>query len=143
MVGADFWSIQSPLTELTYRCIIPVRCGVEQRQLVGLITRRSQVRILAPLPRSYQRPSGYPELGSPTVFVVSDPARRRFLARDRRPSALRLSKELVGVLQYKTAEGRNSSTLTTYESHLRLWVSHAGGIQVSDVAARNLRGFLA
>ena len=26
------------------------RCGVEQWQLVGLITRRSQVRILAPLP---------------------------------------------------------------------------------------------
>ncbi len=32
--------------------IIPFRrCGVEQRQLVGLITRRSQVRILSPLPK--------------------------------------------------------------------------------------------
>jgi hypothetical protein len=33
-------------------------CGVEQWQLVGLITRRSQVRILAPLPWINCRPSG-------------------------------------------------------------------------------------
>jgi hypothetical protein len=39
------------------------RCGVEQWQLVGLITRRSLVRIQAPLLDSNSRP-----LGSPAVF---------------------------------------------------------------------------
>jgi hypothetical protein len=30
--------------------VIRLRCGVEQWQLVGLITRRSQVQVLPPLP---------------------------------------------------------------------------------------------
>ena len=61
----------------------------------------------------------------------------------RRPSGLTLSKALVGFLLYKTAEGLSLSTLTTYESHLRLWICHAGDKQVGDVAARDRRGFLA
>ena len=31
----------------------PLRCGVEQWQLVGLITRRSQVQVLPPLPKEH------------------------------------------------------------------------------------------
>ena len=62
---------------------------------------------------------------------------------DRRPSGLTLSKALVGYPQYKTAEGLSPSTLTTYEAHLRLWVSYAGEVTVNDVTARDLRAFLA
>jgi hypothetical protein len=38
------------LDKLRISSIIVKRCGVEQRQLVGLITRRSLVRIQSPLP---------------------------------------------------------------------------------------------
>ena len=44
------------------------RCGVEQWQLVGLITRRSQVQVLPPLLRGNQRPPGYPKQASLAVF---------------------------------------------------------------------------
>src|SRR5215216_6223709 len=44
------------------------RCGVEQWQLVGLITRRSQVQVLPPLLRDNRRPPGYPKQASPAVF---------------------------------------------------------------------------
>ena len=44
------------------------RCGVEQWQLVGLITRRSQVQVLPPLLRDNQRPPGYPKQACPAVF---------------------------------------------------------------------------
>lgn len=62
---------------------------------------------------------------------------------NRRPSGLTLSKAQVGFLQYKSAEGMSPTTLTTYESHLRLWISCAGDIDVSDVTAGDLRGFIA
>src|SRR5215216_6091252 len=44
------------------------RCGVEQWQLVGLITRRSQVQVLPPLLRDNRRPPGYPKQAGPAVF---------------------------------------------------------------------------
>src|SRR5215208_408232 len=44
------------------------RCGVEQWQLVGLITRRSQVQVLPPLLRDNRRPPGSPKQASPAVF---------------------------------------------------------------------------
>jgi hypothetical protein len=37
-----------------------IRCGVEQWQLVGLITRRSEVRILSPLPDDEKAPLKVP-----------------------------------------------------------------------------------
>ena len=49
-----------------------LRCGVEQRQLVGLITRRSLVRIQSPLPE--RRPRGrlfFLFQESPPVFVFA------------------------------------------------------------------------
>ncbi len=46
----DTTSPKRLLTLYTVWSIILADCGVEQWQLVGLITRRSQVRILAPLP---------------------------------------------------------------------------------------------
>ncbi|MCJ7739502.1 MAG: tyrosine-type recombinase/integrase [Anaerolineae bacterium] len=62
---------------------------------------------------------------------------------NRKPSGLTLSKAQVGFLQYKSAEGMSPTTLTTYEGHLRLWISCAGDIDVSDVTAGDLRGFIA
>src|SRR5215207_2294277 len=44
------------------------RCGVEQWQLVGLITRRSQVQVLPPLLRDNRRPPGSPKQAGPAVF---------------------------------------------------------------------------
>src|SRR5512136_1017543 len=44
------------------------RRGVEQWQLVGLITRRSQVRVLPPLLKGNRRPQGTLKLGSLAVF---------------------------------------------------------------------------
>jgi hypothetical protein len=49
--GSPFRAFLVLLTTDGVWSIIRTRCGVEQRQLVGLITRRSQVRILAPLPK--------------------------------------------------------------------------------------------
>jgi len=44
-----------------------------------LITRRSQVRILAPLPESNRRPQGYDFLVDPAMFGSQNPVRRRIL----------------------------------------------------------------
>ena len=41
-----------------YNSILTSRRGVEQWQLVGLITRRSQVRVLSPQQKENHRPSG-------------------------------------------------------------------------------------
>jgi hypothetical protein len=62
---------------------------------------------------------------------------------DRSTPGLTLSKALVGYLQHKTAEGLSPSTFTTYEAHLRLWVSYTGEVAVNDITARDLRTFLA
>ena len=66
------------LTYLAFGCIIVARCVVEQRQLVGLITRRSQVRILSPLPKHYSRSSGQGIFGSLTIFGSWSLTKRRF-----------------------------------------------------------------
>lgn len=60
---------------------------------------------------------------------------------DRRPSGLTVSKAVVGYLQYKTAEGLSTSTITTYESHLKLRVSYAGEVTLSDVTTQDLQRF--
>jgi hypothetical protein len=57
-ISCDARCAPSYLTPPASWGIIRARCGVEQRQLVGLITRRSQVRILAPLPERRARSSG-------------------------------------------------------------------------------------
>jgi hypothetical protein len=44
------------------------RCGVEQWQLVGLITRRSQVQVLPPLLNINQKPPGSAKTERLAVF---------------------------------------------------------------------------
>ena len=61
----------------------------------------------------------------------------------RSTSGLKLSKALVGFLQYKAAEGLSASTLVSYEAHLQLWIEHNGDIEVDQVTAPDLRGFIA
>lgn len=62
---------------------------------------------------------------------------------NRRSSGLKLSKALVGFLQYKAAEGLSPHTLVSYEAHLKLWIEHNGDVEVDQVTAQNLRAFLA
>ena len=62
---------------------------------------------------------------------------------NRRPSGLQLLKALVGFLQYKAAEGLSSPTLTSYEGHLKLWMSYAGDVEINEVTAQDLRAYLA
>jgi len=63
---------------------------------------------------------------------------------NRRPSGLQLSKALVGFLQYKAAEGLSSTTLISYEGHLKLWMSYAGDVvEINEVTAQDLRAYLA
>jgi integrase/recombinase XerD len=62
---------------------------------------------------------------------------------NRRPSGLRLSKALVGFLHYKAAEGLSPTTLTNYEAHLKLWISHGGDLEIDGVTAQDLRAYLA
>ena len=64
-----------PTRMLKFRAL-STRCGVEQWQLVGLITRRSQVRVLPPLPnRIHPEPR--------TEAVEQFLARLRFEQRDK------------------------------------------------------------
>ena len=61
---------------------------------------------------------------------------------NRRSLGLQLLKALVGFLQYKAAEGLGSTTLTSYEGHLKLWMSYAGDVEIK-VTAQDLRAYLA
>ena len=78
------------------------RCGVEQWQLVGLITRRSQVQVLPPLLSYNRRPPGSPKQASPAVFG-SKSLQKKEIFMNQRPTGLSLSKATVGFLQYKGA----------------------------------------
>ncbi len=62
---------------------------------------------------------------------------------NRRPSGLKLSKALVGFLQYKAAEGLSGTTLVSYEAHLKLWIEYGGDAEVDQVTAQDLSAFLA
>ena len=62
---------------------------------------------------------------------------------NRRPSGLQLSKAVVGFLQYKAAEGLSPTTLTSYEGHLKLWISYASDVEIDEVTAQDLRAYLA
>src|SRR3990172_10837569 len=62
---------------IRYGNICGLRCGVEQWQLVGLITRRSQVRVLPPLLDVNLRPPGYAKQASPAVFGSESLPKRR------------------------------------------------------------------
>jgi len=57
---------------------------------------------------------------------------------------LKLSKALLGFLQYKTAEGLSPNTLVSYEYLLNLWVSQIGGdVDVSQVTTQDLCNHIA
>src|SRR5215217_7813430 len=108
------------------------RCGVEQWQLVGLITRRSQVQVLPPLLRDNRRPPGYPKRASPAVFDSESLPKRRF-SMNQRPTGLNVTKAITGFLQYKSAEGLSPVTVTGYDRDLKLWIEYQGDMDVAEV----------
>ena len=62
---------------------------------------------------------------------------------NRRPSGLKLSKAIVGFLQYKAAEGVSPNTTINYEWHLKLWLSFTEDIEVRQLTAYKIREFIA
>ena len=57
---------------------------------------------------------------------------------------LKLSKALLGFLQYKTAEGLSPNTLMSYEHLLNLWVSQTGeDVEVSKITTQDLCNHIA
>ncbi len=61
-----------------------------------------------------------------------------------RPSGLKLSKTLLGFMQYKTAEGLSPTTLVGYEHVLTLWISQIGEErEVSQISTQDLCNYIA
>src|SRR5690606_7544624 len=125
-------SVSGQLTEFT-------RCGVEQWQLVGLITRRSEVRILSPLLKSNQSPSGSGFSLAWRTAVDIFPKMEEFLMNRSSPGtskskvALSLAKAIDGFLKFKTAEGLSQRTITSYEFTLGHWLKYIGDREVSEI----------
>ena len=68
---SEGYGVLFSLLDFSMNCMVisaSIRCGVEQWQLVGLITRRSQVQVLSPLLNVNQRPPGSVKTDSPAVF---------------------------------------------------------------------------
>ncbi len=59
-----------------------------------------------------------------------------------RPQGFKLSKAILGFLQYKSAEALSSRTLRSYEHDLKLWLEHAGDVEVGQVSAQDIRAYL-
>jgi integrase/recombinase XerD len=62
---------------------------------------------------------------------------------NRSTSSLLLSKAVNGFLQFKAAEGLSPATLTSYETHLKLWLEHLGDVPVGKITAREVQEHLA
>jgi len=60
-----------------------------------------------------------------------------------RTSALKTEKAITGFLQHKAAEGCSTTTLISYTQYLKVWVKHVGEIDIGEIAATDLRAFLA
>ena len=125
------------------------RCGVEQWQLVGLITRRSVVRIHSPLLRVNQSPSGSGFSLARRTAVDIFPKMEEFLMNRSTPgstkqnSSLSLVKSIDGFLKFKTAEGLSQRTITSYEYMLNHWLKYIGDRSVSEIQASDLTGYMA
>jgi hypothetical protein len=117
------------------------RCGVEQWQLVGLITRRSQVQVLPPLLRDNRRPPGSPKQASPAVFDSESLQKRRF-SMNQRPIGLNVTKAITGFLQDKSAEGLSPVTVTGYDHDLKLWIEYQGEMDVAEVETTHILAYL-
>src|SRR5512140_3500505 len=61
---------------------------------------------------------------------------------NRRPSGLSVAKALSGFLQYKGAEGISPRTMVAYEHDLKLWIEHAGNLDVEEVRSEHILSFL-
>ncbi|HLF24951.1 MAG TPA: hypothetical protein VJG32_01340 [Anaerolineae bacterium] len=61
---------------------------------------------------------------------------------NRSTSGLLLSKAVNGFLQFKAAEGLSPATLTSYETHLKLWLEHLGDVPLGKITAREVQEHL-
>jgi hypothetical protein len=62
---------------------------------------------------------------------------------NRSPQGLQLSKALASFLQHKAAEGLSPDTLCNSEHHLKIWLKYAGDVAIGQVAAQDVRAYLA
>ena len=62
---------------------------------------------------------------------------------NRKPLDLLAGKAIIGCLQYKTALALSPNTLVSYESVLRLWLSHVGEVHLSTITSSAILEFLA
>jgi integrase/recombinase XerD len=62
---------------------------------------------------------------------------------NRKPLGLTLPKAILGFQQYKTAEALSPNTLVSYESALKLWLSHAGDVDLNQITSKDILEYLA
>lgn len=58
---------------------------------------------------------------------------------NRTAPSLRVSKAVLGFLQYKAAEALSPRTLEAYGDHLKQWQAHCGDVEVRKITAQDLR----
>ena len=62
---------------------------------------------------------------------------------NRKSLGLLAPQAVTGFLQYKTAEALSPNTLISYESVLKLWLSHIGNVDLSTINSASVLEFLA
>src|SRR5512144_2902781 len=114
------------------------RCGVEQWQLVGLITRRSQVQVLPPLLNANHGPEGHD-------FCLT---RRTAIDRNLKPGgfcmnrsslgSLALNRAITRFLNFKTAAGLPDRSVDSYKHILKHWAEYAGKFNSANSLLKTL-----
>jgi len=61
---------------------------------------------------------------------------------NRRPQGLNADKAVTGFLQYNSAEGLASVTVSGYERDLKLWLEYQGETDIGKIRSQHILGFL-
>ena len=117
----------------SYGNIGGLRCGVEQWQLVGLITRRSQVQVLPPLYVTNHSSQSYGFRLTRRSVVDKNPKFGGFCMNRRPLNSLPLQKAITGFVNYKTAEGLSDRSVDSYRRILEHWAEVLHASQPSEV----------
>lgn len=62
---------------------------------------------------------------------------------NRKPPVLKLSKAILGFMQYKAAEALSARTLEAYEQHLKQFATYIGDVDISQIGTPDIRRYLA
>ena len=61
---------------------------------------------------------------------------------NQRPQGLNVSKAVSGFLQYKSAEGLATVTVSGYERDLKLWIEYQGDMDIYEIGSSHILSFL-